>query len=173
MLSFKSLKDNILSQKNLLEEFKYNGESIAITKDFEVCINGTTLGDSFESVLEAKQVAVDYIDSIQNDSVISENLIVNIIEKHYTQIKITQNLLEAYKQTLSTKEFSIDPVVKELKEYDTFGKYEFILNDGNRVSISEELHSTLHVLLNNKYEIIEYMKESIDNFKSVLRQIRY
>jgi hypothetical protein len=73
---------------------------------------------------------------------------------------------------LSSKQFTVDPVVSELKNVDSFGKYEFMLNDGSRVSLSEETHSQLRHLLKDKYDIVEYMKESYDNFKEVVKAIR-
>jgi len=51
---------------------------------------------------------------------------------------------------------------------------DFILNDGKTVAISEETVEKIANLLNNskhKEEILNYMRESVDNFLHVVRKI--
>ena len=79
----------------------------------------------------------------------------------------------------SSKSFTLDPVLLEMRTtYKSAnlieGKIDFTLNDGKQVAISEETVNKLASLLNSttdKEEILDYMRENVDNFLSVIRQI--
>jgi hypothetical protein len=51
------------------------------------------------------------------------------------------------------------------------GKLNYTLNDGSIIAINEATQEYLNKLLTNQTEIIEYMRESKENFLSVLEQI--
>jgi hypothetical protein len=174
MLNFTNLKKKLLSESNLLDKFIHQGEEVVITENLEVKIDGVLIGERFESLDEAKNYAINFIamkaEVLDYESV-PERVLVSTIEKHHNT-RVTHTLLESYNELLSSKQFTIDPVVSELKSPNFFGKYEFALRDGSKVSLSEETHSQLRHLLKDKYDIVEYMKESYDNFKEVVKAVR-
>jgi hypothetical protein len=51
------------------------------------------------------------------------------------------------------------------------GKLNYTLNDGSVIAIDESTQDYLNKLLQNQNEIIEYMKESKENFLHVLKRI--
>jgi hypothetical protein len=174
MLNFTSFKKKLLSENNLLDKFTHQGEEVVITEKLEVKIDGVLIGERFESLDEAKNYAVNFIamraEVLDYESV-PERVLVSTIEKHHGT-RVTHTLLESYSELLSSKQFTVDPVVSELKSPNSFGKYEFTLKDGSKVSLSEETHLKLRHLLKDKYDIVEYMKESYDNFKEVVKVVK-
>lgn len=98
------------------------------------------------------------------------------IIKEYHDVKVTDTLIESYLELASSNIFSIDPVICELRKYNKLdrlveGKLNYTLNDGNIVAISEATQDYLNKLLQNQNEIIEYMRESKQNFLYVLERI--
>jgi hypothetical protein len=72
--------------------------------------------------------------------------------------------------------FSVDPVVQGIRSINKLdrlieGKLHYVLNDESIVAIGERTQLRLNNLLHNQIEIIEYMRESKDNFFHVLEQI--
>ena len=72
--------------------------------------------------------------------------------------------------------FSVDPVVQGIRSINKLdrlveGKLHYVLNDESIVAIGERTQLRLNNLLHNQTEIIEYMRESKDNFFHVLEQI--
>jgi hypothetical protein len=106
---------------------------------------------------------------------IPNNKIVQII-KEYHDVKVTDTLIETYIELASSNIFSVDPVICELRKInklDTLveGKLNYTLDDGSVIAINEATQEYLNKLLHNQTEIIEYMRESKENFLSVLKQI--
>jgi len=106
---------------------------------------------------------------------ISENKIVNIIKEHHN-IKVTDTLIESYIELASSKLFTIDPVVQEIRNLNKLdklieGKIDYKLADGSIIAINEDTQEQLNNLLDNQQEIIEYMRQSKDNFIHVLKKI--
>lgn len=106
---------------------------------------------------------------------ISENKIANIIKEHHN-IKVTDTLIESYIDLASSKLFTVDPVVHEIRKLNKLdklieGKIDYKLSDGSIVAINEATQNKLNTLLDNQQEIIEHMRESQENFLNVLRQI--
>ena len=106
---------------------------------------------------------------------IPNNKIVQII-KEYHDVKVTDTLIETYIDLASSNIFSVDPVICELRKInklDTLveGKLNYTLDDGSVIAINEATQEYLNKLLQNQNEIIEYMRESKENFLSVLGQI--
>jgi predicted GNAT superfamily acetyltransferase len=46
-----------------------------------------------------------------------------------------------------------------------------MLNDGNSVVINEETQNLLNTLLEDKYQIVEYMRESKQNFMRIIKEV--
>ncbi len=98
------------------------------------------------------------------------------IIKEYHDVKVTDTLIESYVELASSNIFSVDPVICELRKYnklDTLveGKLNYTLNDGSVIAINESTQDCLNKLLHNQNEIIEYMRESKENFLHVLERI--
>ena len=106
---------------------------------------------------------------------LSDKTMANIIREHH-DIKVTDTLVESYKQLASSNIFSVDPVVQGIRSLNKLdrlieNKLHYVLNDECIVAISEATQERLNNLLQNQTEIIEYMRESKDNFMHVLKKI--
>lgn len=106
---------------------------------------------------------------------IPDNKIANIIKEHH-DIKVTDTLIESYIELASSKLFTVDPVVLEIRNLNKFdklieGKIDYKLADGTIIAINESTQNKLVELFKDEQEIIEYMRESKDNFIDVLKQI--
>lgn len=101
--------------------------------------------------------------------------VAEIIKEHH-DVKVTDTLIESYVELASSNIFSVDPVICELRKYNKLdrlieGKLNYTLNDGNVIAINEATQDYLNKLLQNQTEIIEYMRESKNNFMYVLSKI--
>ena len=72
--------------------------------------------------------------------------------------------------------FSVDPVVHEIRKLNKLdrlveNKLHYVLEDDSIVAINLRTQEHLNNLLQNQTEIIEYMRESKENFFHVLEQI--
>jgi spore coat protein CotF len=106
---------------------------------------------------------------------ISEHTIASII-KEYHEVKVTDTLIESYLDFASSNTFTIDPVVHKIRSLNKLdrvveGKLHYVLTDGSTVAINEATQDNLNKLLENEKEIIEFMRESKENFFYVLEQI--
>jgi hypothetical protein len=146
-----------------------------------VLINGNET--DFKSLEEARQyIKQDYISNqlagdVSTDlyAELSEDKVANIIREHHN-IKVTDTLIESYVKLASSRMFSIDPVVLEIRSINKLdrlieGKLHYVLQDESIVTIDERTQERLNMLLQNQTEIIEYMRESKENFFHVLKKI--
>lgn len=106
---------------------------------------------------------------------LSDNTVAHII-KEYHDVKVTDTLIENYISLASSKIFTIDPVVLEIRKLNKLdslveNKLHYVLNDDSIVAISERTQSFLNNLLQDQTDIIEYMRESKEHFFHVLKQI--
>jgi hypothetical protein len=170
-----------LKKPNVVESIRSFRQLIERTEDGKILING--LETELTSIEEARQyIKQDYIShkleeqiSKQTYEELSEHTVANII-KEYHDIKVTDTLIENYIQLASSNMFSVDPVVQDIRALNKLdklveGKLHYVLNDNTIVAISEGTQSRLNNLLQNQTEIIEYMRESKENFFHVLEQI--
>jgi hypothetical protein len=68
----------------------------------------------------------------------------------------------------------VDPVVTAIKESRTAefkGKLQYNLADGSMVAIDESTQEYLNSLLKNKNEIVDYMRESKNNFMRIIKEL--
>ena len=170
-----------LKKPNVVESIRSFRQLIERTEDGKILING--LETQLQSIEEARQyIKQDYIShqleeqiSKQTYEELSEHTVANII-KEYHDVKVTDTLIENYIQLASSNMFSVDPVVQDIRALNKLdrlveGKLHYVLNDNTIVAISEGTQSRLNNLLQNQKEIIEYMRESKENFFHVLEQI--
>ena len=82
-------------------------------------------------------------------------------------------IVESYLDLASSNLFTIDPVLLEIKQRSSSlsGKIEHKLSDGSVVAINEETQNLLNTLLEDKYQIVEYMRESKQNFMRIIKEV--
>ena len=158
----------------------YYDKEIIINEKEEYFVDGIKLEQKFENLEEVKS----YID-IQEEAFktrvelyenISDTKVASIIRKH-TEIKITNQLIEHYIHTASSKCFTVDPIILEMRmtnklDSEINGKIVFRLDDGKQVALSEQTLEKIANLLNNmeiKDQTIDFMRKSQENFLSVIK----
>ena len=172
----KRLKKDLYGSSVVAEEI-FLGESLVQTEDGRVLVNGKDT--QLTSIEEAKQ----YIHQIKFEEEIAKELyedipdvkVAALIREHH-DVKVTNSLIESYIELASSKTFSIDPVVSGIRAFNSFNstvenKIDYMLDDGSIVAISEETQQELNTILEDKYQLVEYMRESKDNFMHVLREL--
>lgn len=94
------------------------------------------------------------------------------IQKHHL-VDASKSLVEHYNILINSNRFSIDPVVLELREHTSkiYNKIDYTLEDGSIVAIDESTLEKLRNLFFDKYNVIEYMNETKDNFFKVIQLI--
>jgi hypothetical protein len=169
------------------------GNVVAVTTHYEHQIIENDKGNYYvdgilvESKLKNLEEVKQYIElqevanktKIQLYEDISDTKLAGIIRKYNENTKVTTKLIESYMSLASSKIFSLDPVLLEMrKTYKVANifesKIDFRLNDNKQVAISEQTLKKIENLLNNtsdKKEIIDYMRENINNFLYVVRQL--
>lgn len=158
----------------------YYNKEIVLNEDNDYFVDGEKLNYKFSSLEEVKSYIDVQEEAFKSRIEIYENVsnikIASIIKK-YTDVKITNQLIENYIQTASSKHFTIDPIILEMRSTNKLdseidGKIVFKLNDGKQVALSSQTIEKLSELLNisdKKEKTIDYMKESRENFLSVMR----
>lgn len=170
-----------LRKSGIVESVRSYRQLIEKTDEGKILING--LDTKFKTIEEArKHIKEDYdthqlAEKIAKDTYqeISENTVASIIKEHH-DIKVTDTLIESYIELASSNIFSVDPVVQKIRSLNKLdriveGKLHYVLADDSIVAINEETQDRLNKLLGNQTEIIEYMRESKENFFRVLKQI--
>jgi hypothetical protein len=170
-----------LKKSGVVESIRSYLQLIEKTEDGKVFING--IETEFKEVEEARQyIKQDYISHQLEEQVskdlyeeLSEHTVANII-KEYHDVKVTDTLIETYLQLASSHMFSVDPVVQDIRKLNKLdrlveGKLHYVLEDDSIVAIDERTQEELNNLLQNQTDIIEYMRESKENFFYVLEQI--
>jgi hypothetical protein len=166
---------------DIVESIRSYGNLVQKTADDEILLNNELT--DFKTIEEART----YIKTKQHSDNLEESItkeiygeitatyIANIIKEHHN-IKVTDTLIESYIDLASSKIFTIDPVVHEIRALNKLdkvveGKLHYELSDGSIVAINEGTQDLLNNLLQGQKEIIEYMRESKENFLHVLEQI--
>jgi len=157
------------------------GHIIEQTSNGKILIDGEKT--SFTDLEEARQYvkAKQYNKTIEEQvktelyEDIPDNKIANIIKEHH-DIKVTDTLIESYIELASSKLFTVDPVVLEIRNLNKLdklieGKIDYKLTDGTIIAINESTQDKLTELFKEEQEIIEHMRESKENFIDVLKQI--
>jgi hypothetical protein len=134
--------------------------------------------DTFSIRTEAKKTPIEQVVEEVTKEIYEEipNTKVAEIIKEYHDVKVTDTLIESYVELASSNIFSVDPVICELRKINKLdnlveGKLNYTLNDGSVIAINEATQEYLNKLLQNQNEIIEYMRESKENFLNVLEQV--
>lgn len=170
-----------LKRSGVIESIRSFGHLIEKMEDGSIIVNGDST--EFNSLEEARNqikqqhatLKLEEQASKQPYEELSENTIANII-KEFHDVKVTETLIESYVQFASSNIFTVDPVVQKMRSINKLdrlieGRIQYVLNDDSIVTISENTQEILNKLLQNQTEIIEYMRESKDNFMHVLTKI--
>jgi ATP-dependent 26S proteasome regulatory subunit len=166
---------------SIIESIHSYGNLIQKTADGLVLVNNETT--EFKSLEEArtyiktKQQSDNLEESITKEIYedITDNRIANIIREHYN-VKVTDTLIESYIELASSNIFTVDPVVQEIRKLNKLdivveNKTHYELNDGTVVAINEATQTVLNSLLQDQNEIVQFMRESKENFFNVLERI--
>lgn len=151
-------------------------------------IKGTIFVDNEKTDFTNLEEARKYIknkncsEAIEDDIIekqyeeISANRIANIIKEQH-DIKVTDTLIESYLELASSKMFTVDIVVQEIRKLNKLdsiieNKIHYELQDGSIVAIDEQTQKQLNNLLANHKDVVEYMRESKNNFFNVVNKIK-
>lgn len=170
-----------LNRPDVVESIRSYSQLIEKTADDKILINGQET--EYTSIEEAKQyIKQEYIAKQLEEQIstelyedISENKVASII-KEYHDVKVTDTLIENYIQLASSRMFSVDPVVQEIRKLNRLdnlieGKLHYVLDDESIVAIDENTQEQLNNLLQNQTDIIKYMRDSKDNFMYVVEKL--
>jgi len=171
-----------LRKSNIVESVRSYLQLIELTEEGKILING--LNTEFKTIEEARQyIKQEYISHKLEEQVskesyeeLSDDKVASII-KEYHDIKVTDTLIETYIQLASSNMFSVDPVVLEIRKLNKLdrlieNKLHYVLNDESIVAINPQTQVRLNNLFGDQKEIVEYMKESKDNFFYVVNKIK-
>ena len=172
----KQLKKSLYGS-DVVQEEKCCDESIILTEDGNVYVNGKL------TELKSVEEAVQCITQIHFEEDIAQALYEDIPDvkiaqmiREFHSVKITNTLIESYKELASSKTFSVDPVIQEIRCMNIAStlienKLDYILNDGSVIAIGIELQNKLNSILDDKYQVVEYMRECKSNFINVIKEI--
>lgn len=176
--SFSVLRSKLFESLGVLDKYTCYDSDVTVGKDYSLTIDGHKLEENFKSLEEAKTYARRYVENHKLlediNTTVPEEKVAKYIRQFHNVDKITDTLIESYIELASSNLFSVDPVVVAIKERSAVefsGKLEYHLADGNIVAINEDTQETLNTLLQNKPEIVDYMRESKNNFMRILREI--
>lgn len=171
-----------LRASDVVESVRSFGHLIELKQDGSVSIDGELTEhkslDEARKYIKNKTFSEKLEVQISNEiyEEISENRIAQII-KEYHDVKVTDTLIESYIALASSKIFTIDPVVFDVRRLNKLdvvveNKIHYELNDSSVVAIDLATQETLNNLLHNQSEVVEYMRESKENFMRVIEQIK-
>jgi hypothetical protein len=178
-ISFSKLKNKLLDANNFAETFVFGRDRnvVKITKDLSLYVDEQKIDVEFSSLEEAVKYSKDHIKTQELiksiDITIPEEKVASYIKKHYNIEKITDTLVESYIELASSNIFTIDPVIQEMKTGSAIisGKFDYKLNDNSIVAINETTQCKLNILLKDRPEIIEYMRDSKENFIRIVKEL--
>jgi hypothetical protein len=175
------LSEDLLGDVIIAQSYAY-GHLIEKTIDGVILVDH--IKSEFNSLEEARNFIKQeyYINTLEEEIAkeiyeeISDTKIADIIKEHHN-VKVTDTLIESYKELASSKQFTLDPVAQMIRNLNSFdkiieNKIDYILNDGTIVAINKDTQTIINNLLRDEKAIVDYMKESKDNFLSVIEQIK-
>lgn len=175
---FSELRNKLFEDLGVLDSYICYDKKVRIGKDFSIMIEGHKIDSEVESLEEARLYAKKYIENQRLlediNTTVPEEKVAQYIKQYHKVDKITDTLVESYIELASSNLFTVDPVVAAIKErtaVEFSGKFEYKLNDGNTVAINEDTQDTLNNLLQDKPEIVEYMRESKNNFMRIIKEV--
>lgn len=140
----------------------------------------TLFGSIDEAVEHIKQQMIqeDIQKQIQHDiyEEMPDITVADIIKEHHEGVRVTDTLIESYVELASSKLFTTDPVAQDIRKLNKLdcvveGRVDYVLNDGSKIVITEGAQEKINKLFGQHLDVVEYMRESVDNFLSVFDQI--
>lgn len=182
---FKQFSRNIYSealQQNVVEHVSSRGHAIHLTEQ-GVYIDGQL--SEFSTIQQALDFVKEENDRFDIHEEISRELyedmpdvkIASLINEHHGDyVKVTDKLVEAYVSLAAAKTFTTDPVIRDIRNINKIDRIhesyvDFILNDGSSIAITEQVYNKINNIIGEHQDIVNYMRESKDNFIKVLNQI--
>ena len=164
------IKSQVYSYGRLIEQIEdsilIDGTSTEFTslEEARKYIKQVTLSEKLE--LEISKELYEEIDDTK---------IASIIKEHH-DIKVTDKIIESYITLASSKEFTFDPVVGDIRNLNKLdklfeGKMDFTLKDGMNIAIDKSTYDLINNKLGNHLDVIEYMRESKEHFINVIEQL--
>lgn len=174
MIGYNRFKHKIDSSN--LKEFSFRGFGVSIDEALNIKINDNLILEKADSYTDAVEYAKCYIGNlchIGENTIVIKDKLVQLIEKHH-KTKVTNTLIEAYEELISSNLFTLDPVILEMKSHiaPITNKLQFTLNDGSVIAIDESTKDELNDLDIDKYTLVSYMNESKDNFMEIIRTLK-
>lgn len=180
---FKQFQNHIRNTQTgaeVLSQCSCYGSTIVETVDGIFINNSLT---DFTNLEEAKQHIRNLVVQQSINEQITQELyeelspvvIADIITNHHN-IRVTDTLIESYIELASSKIFTLDPVVKDIKTFNKLdtvleNHLDFILEDGSKIIVSNDTLQHINNTFGEHADVIEYMRESKENFLSVLSQM--
>lgn len=170
-----------INQSDVVETRRCYGNLIERCAD-EVRINGErtefkTLEEARQHI-KAKTLSVQIESEISQETYdeISENTIAKSIKRHHG-VRVTDTLIESYIDLASSKIFTTDPVAFDIRMMNRLdvvveNKIHYKLDDGSIVAINPKTQETLNNILEGQQEVVEFMRESKENFLTTVEQIK-
>lgn len=164
--SFKKSLNQTLIGESIKIQSVFGSDLIQIGESGQIYINYKKT--DLSSIEEAKE----RINRESLDHSTNRQLVINAINSYDSSIRITEDLIDEYSRLAESNLYTIDPIIMEVKSSSVnfLNKYEFSLNDGSIIAIDEDTQTRLMSTI-NKYEIVDYMRESKENFMRVVEQI--
>lgn len=138
----------------------------------------------FESVEEAKEfikhekISDTIFKEIQCEQyeTISDTTVASLIHEHHKGVRVTDTLIETYLELASSKIFSNDPVIQDIRNITKIdriieNKIDYVLDDGTVMLIDESTLDKINNIFADHTDVIEYMRESSNNFLDVINQL--
>lgn len=139
----------------------------------------------FQSIAEAKQhikqqSTFEFIDSQINEQsfkTLPVNVLTSIIQRYDGTAKVTDTLIENYINVAASKAFTTNSVVYDMRVMNRTnrlleGYLDYILDDGTAIAISEQEQKSINTLLEHHEDVVNFMKQSKQNFLEVLEQLK-
>ena len=171
-----------LNGSGITEQIHCYGHLIEKTSDGSILIDGDKT--DYQSINEARTGLCEqqYFTSIEQEIAeefyhdIPDEKVAEII-KEYHDVRVTDTLIESYRELVSSKIFTVDPIAQKIRSLNSYDnlfehKIDYILNDGSIIAISEETQTVINNLLQSNKEIVSYMRESKEQFMWVMTQVR-
>jgi predicted house-cleaning noncanonical NTP pyrophosphatase (MazG superfamily) len=176
--SYSSLRKQVLSDTGLAASFTVYNYHVEISEDLDIFVNNDRVEYEAKTLEEANKYARSYVENIKLleniDTTIPEEKVAQYIRQYHDIDKITDTLIESYIELASSNVFTVDPVVtaiKESKSSEFAGKLQFKLDDGSVVAIDESTQESLNILLENHNDVVEFMRQSKNNFMRIIKEL--
>lgn len=159
--------NSFLKKYDLKETKVFYGHVVSL-KEGILFIDDVSTGRRYSHIDESDKFVVEHIN--KKDKEYDSRLVASIIRKNNPNIRLSNSLIESCIKQVKSKEFSIDPAVLELREFNN-NKADYILSDSSHIAVSMETQNTLNIILKEHEDIIDYMKINKNNFVNVVKKI--